>query len=125
MIEIGILEKQLSDRKRELNRLEAMQKIEPISQDLLDILESFEELDDFLEVSEGPKAELTKQKKEPNPKKSSSRLSFNKEQKPSSDKFDPSSEDPKENNREYIEDLFMIDQTIDWQRTSDIGPKRL
>lgn len=125
MIEVNTLQKQLNERKTELIRLDAMQKQEPVSQHLIDILDSLAELDEFFEMMEGPKDAPIKKKKEPNQKKSSSRLSINKEFKPSSERLESSSDEHKENNVELVDDLFMIDQPMVWQKGSDPANKRL
>lgn len=123
LIEVGELEKELAESRRELNSLEEQQKLPGPSQEFINILEGFSQLDEFTGVK--PKLDSSMfLKKTTSGKKNSRRVDESKERKLTSERYSSSSASDRELDDENLDDLFMIENSLKWQRNIEPGGKR-
>ena len=125
LIEVNYHERELTEKKKELSVLEAAQKKEPVSQELIQILQSFAEVDDFFRAIEHPQEVPKSKPSQLTLKKSITKLTDYREPRVPSERFDSSSDENREPPPDNQEDLFMIDQPMNWQRSTDVNAKRL
>lgn len=124
LIEVGELDKDLDETKRELVKLEEQQKFPEPSQEFIDILEGFLQLDEFMGIK--PKDGSPKNLGRAHSiKKSSKILVDTKDKRMASDRAISSSVSDRELDDDNVNDLFMIENSFRWQRNNDGAGKRL